>query len=104
MEPRQSVPCLTVLRLIFTVAYNGKHMHSQEEICGTFQNSPIWHTVLLLGTVRLSIAQCFQLFLVYLFFLALIESFWIINGVDRIQTNRNDDSSSTLAQCLIDPQ
>lgn len=57
MEPRplssQSVPCLTKLRLIFSMGYNGKHMHSQEqreEICGTLHNSPIWHTALLLGT------------------------------------------------------
>lgn len=29
----------------------------REEICGTFQTSPIWHTALLLGTVQLSVAQ-----------------------------------------------
>lgn len=46
MGPRSlshSVPCLTKPRLIFSMAYNGKHMHSQEqreEICGTSETLP----------------------------------------------------------------
>lgn len=45
-------------------------------------------TQLLLGTVQLSLAQCSQLFLVGLYvylFLALSESFYIINSADHFQ-------------------
>lgn len=77
MQPRplssQSVPWLTERRLIFSMAFNGKHMHSREqreEICDTFQNSPIWHTARLLRTVQLSVAQWFQFSVfIYLFIL-----------------------------------
>lgn len=50
MEPRplssQFVSCLTEPCLIFAVAYNRKHMYFEEEICVSYQSSPIWHTAL----------------------------------------------------------